>query len=130
MSYKRTDRISEEIKKEITGIIRGEVKDPRISPMFSVVRTEVTRDLRHAKVYISVLGSEEERTHTVEGLKRAAGYIRKELGTRLGIRYIPELHFVPDSSIEYSIEIAKKLEQIRQASENSTNPSSEDFTHD
>lgn len=114
MSYKRTDRIAEEIKKEISGIIRDAVKDPRIHPMFSVVRTEVTRDLRHAKVYVSVLGSEEERTHTVEGLKRAAGYIRKELGTRLGIRYIPELHFVSDASIEYSVEIAKKLEQIRQ----------------
>jgi len=117
MSYQRIDRISEEVKRELSDIIRNSVKDPRISPMFSVVKVETTRDLRHAKVYVSILGAAEDKENTIEGLKRASGFIRKELGNRLDIRYIPELHFVLDSSIEYSIEISKKLEELRQGRE-------------
>ncbi len=120
MSYQRSERISEEIRKEINAIIRNDVKDPRISILFSIIKTEVTKDLRHAKVYVSVLGTDDEKNQTIEGLKRASGYIRKELGSRIEIRYIPELHFVLDSSIEHSIEIAKKLEEIRKSQEEQT----------
>jgi len=112
MSYQRVERIAEEIKKDISRIIRDEVKDPRIAQMASITRVEVTKDLRYAKVYISVLGDEKEKSDTMEGLNRASGYIRKELGRGLKIRYIPELRFILDNSIEYSIEISKKIDEI------------------
>ncbi len=117
MRHQRLDRISEEIKKEISRIIREDVKDPRISPMVSILRVDVARDLRYAKVYVSVLGNEEEKTSTIEGLTRAAGFIRKELGRVLTIRYIPELSFVLDTSIEYSVDISKKIVEITREQE-------------
>jgi len=120
--HQRLDRISEEIKKEISRIIREDVKDPRISPMASILRVDVARDLRYAKVYVSVLGNEQEKTSTIEGLTRAAGFIRKELGRVLTIRYIPELSFMLDTSIEYSVDISKKIMEVtreqRNANEN------------
>jgi ribosome-binding factor A len=119
MSYQRIERISEEIKKKISRIIRDEVKDPRIARMASITRVEVTKDLHYAKVYISVLGSDKEKNDTIEGLTKASGYIRKQLGRELQIRYIPELHFILDTSIEYSIEIAKKINEIKKDWENS-----------
>jgi len=114
MSVQRTERLGEEIRKEISRILRDEVKDPRISTMASIVKVEVTRDLRYAKIYVSVLGSPEEAENTMEGLQSASGYIRRELGRCLQIRYIPQLNFVLDSSIEYSVEIAKKINEIKQ----------------
>lgn len=113
MAYHRIDRISEEIRKEISDIIRTEVKDPRIASMSTIIKAEVTKDLRHAKIYVSVLGSDEEKNSTIEGFKKASGYIRRELGTRMDIHYIPELHFELDTSIEYSIQISKKLDELR-----------------
>jgi ribosome-binding factor A len=112
MARYRIDRISEEIRKEISDIIRNEVKDPRIAQFSSVVRTEVTGDLRNAKIYISVLGNEEDRKMTIEGLEKASGFIRRELGKRLDIRHIPKLQFISDDSIEYSIEITKKINEL------------------
>jgi len=118
MAYYRINRISEEIRKEISDIIRTEVKDPRIAEMFSIVKTEVTGDLRYAKVYFSVLGTEEESRNTLDGLKNASGFIRRELGSRMDIRYIPELQFIPDHSIEYSVEISRKLNELHRNEEN------------
>ncbi len=118
MRHQRLDRISEEIKKEISRIVREDAKDPRISPMASILRVDVSRDLRHAKVYVSVLGGEQEKLSTIEGLTRAAGFIRKELGRVLTIRYIPELNFVLDTSIEYSVDISKKIMEINREQEN------------
>lgn len=112
MAYYRINRISEEIRKEISDIIRTEVKDPRIAEMSTVVKTEVTGDLRYAKVYVSVLGTEKENQDTLEGLKNAAGFIRRELGNRLEIRYTPELQFMADRSIEYSVEISRKINEL------------------
>jgi ribosome-binding factor A len=117
VAYYRMNRISEEIRKEISDIIRTEVKDPRIAEMFTIVKTEVTGDLRYAKVYVSVLGTEEQSKSTLEGLKKAAGFIRRELGSRLDIRYTPELQFVLDHSIEYSVEISRKLNELRKEEE-------------
>ncbi len=113
MARHRIDRINEEIRKDVIEIIRDHVKDPRISEMSTVTKVETTKDLRYAKVYVSVLGSEEERTNTIEGLKSATGFIRKELGSRLEIRYTPELQFVLDDSIAYSVEISRKLNELR-----------------
>jgi len=119
MTYQRVDRISEEIKKEVSRIIREEVKDPRIAHMTSITQVEVTRDLRYAKIYVSILGSDEQKNHTMEGLNRASGYIRKQLGRQIKIRYIPELQFILDNSIEYSIEISKKIDEIKKEWQNS-----------
>lgn len=113
----RLDRISEEIRKEVSSIIRNNVKDPRISDMATIVKVVTSSDLSTAKLYVSVLGSDEERESSMLGLKKAAGYIRKELGKRLNIRHIPDLVFILDKSIDYSIEIAKKLEEISKAGE-------------
>lgn len=118
MTYQRVDRISEEFKKIISRIIRDEVKDPRIAQMTSITQVQVSKDLRYAKVYVSVLGSEEQRKETMEGLNRASGYIRKQLGRQIKIRYTPELQFVLDKSIEYSVEISKKINEIKKGMEN------------
>ena len=112
MANFRINRISEEIRKEVSDIIRNEVNDPRIAQLSSVVKTEVAGDLRYAKIYISVLGSDEDRAATMEGLNKAAGFIRRELGHRLDIRYTPELKFISDHSIEYSVEISKKINEL------------------
>ncbi|MFU0801429.1 MAG: 30S ribosome-binding factor RbfA [Xylanivirga thermophila] len=117
MAYHRSDRIAGEIKKQVSKIINDDVKDPRISEMLSITRVEVTRDIRYAKIYVSVLGDEEEKNATIEGLENAKGYIRNELGHILKIRYTPELKFILDNSIEYSIDIAKKLAELKQGDE-------------
>lgn len=117
MRHQRIDRISEEVKKELSRIIREDVKDPRIGEMASILRVDVSGDLRHAKVYVSVLGDEEEKASTMEGLDRAAGFIRKELGQALSIRYIPELNFILDTSIEYSVDISKKIREVNRQQE-------------
>lgn len=117
MRNQRIDRIAEEIKRGLSRIIREDVKDPRISPMASILRVDVSGDLRHGKVYVSVFGNDEERDSTIEGLTKASGYIRRELGKALSIRYIPELHFVIDTSIEYSVDISKKIMEIKQSEE-------------
>ncbi|MBQ8555876.1 MAG: 30S ribosome-binding factor RbfA [Clostridia bacterium] len=108
MSYNRIDRISEEVRREVDRIIREELNDPRISGTFSVTRAEVTRDLRHAKIYVSVL-EDDKREGMVKALKSAAGYIRRALGQNIIIRYSPELTFVSDENIAYGVHIAKVL---------------------
>lgn len=112
MAYHRSERVAEEIKREISMIIRDDVKDPRISDMLSIVKVDASRDLSYAKVYVSVLGSDEEKEETIEGLKSASGFIRKELAAILQLRYVPELTFILDSSIEYSVHISKKIDEL------------------
>ncbi len=114
MAQYRINRISEEITREVSDIVRTEVKDPRISKLFSIVKTEVSGDLHYARIHFSVMGTEEERANTLKGLKKAAGFIRRELASRLNIRYTPELQFVPDQSIEYSVEISQKIKELHQ----------------
>ena len=109
--YHRTDRIAEEMKREISSIIR-ELKDPRIPALTSIIAVRVTKDLRYAKVFVSVLTDEEKKTAAVKGLNGAAGFIRKELGARIVLRATPELTFVGDSSIEYGAKINRILNEI------------------
>ena len=109
-SYQRTDRISEEIRREVDAIIRGELNDPRIDGTFSVTRADVTGDLRYAKIHISVLENE-KREDLMQALKNAKGYIRRSLGKRMIIRYTPELIFVSDRNIAYGVHIAKVLSE-------------------
>ena len=108
MSYNRIDRISEEVRREVDRIIREELSDPRIAGTFSVTHADVTRDLRHAKIYVSVL-EDDKREGMMKALKSAAGYIRRALGQNIIIRYSPELTFVSDENIAYGVHIAKVL---------------------
>jgi ribosome-binding factor A len=114
MSYQRANRIAEEIRRELSDILRNQVKDPRVTDMVSISKVEVSKDLRHAKIYISVLGDKDDKQKAMDGVERASGFIRKELGQRLGLRYVPEIRFTLDESIEYSIHIVKKIQELNQ----------------
>ena len=112
MSYQRIDRISEEVRREVDRIIREELSDPRIGGTFSVTRADVTRDLRYAKIYVSVL-EDDKREDLMKALKSASGYIRRALGKGILIRYAPELSFVSDQNIAYGVHIANVLQQAQ-----------------
>ena len=120
----KNNRINGEVLKAMTEIIGSEVKDPNVDPFVSVARVEVTPDLQFCKCYVSTLGSAEELEKTVEGLTRARGFIRTELAHRVNLRKTPEITFIPDRSMEYAIEMSKKidelLKQARSTSEGST----------
>lgn len=105
----RDNRISEELKKEISDILFQDIKDPDIG-FVSIIKADVSHDLRVAKVYYSVMGSEEVVEKTQKAMKRSAGFIRRELANRMSLRYTPELVFIYDTSIEHGIKIAKILE--------------------
>lgn len=111
-SIKNT-RINGEVQKELSMIIREEIKDPRIHAMTSVMAVEVTPDLKFAKIFISVYGSEQEKNETMEGLQSAAAYIRKILAKRMNLRNTPQLNFVLDTSIEYGVTMSQKIEDLK-----------------
>ena len=110
--FERTDRIASEIMREVERIIREDVSDPRTDCMFSVTHVDVTRDLRYAKVYISIY-EEEKRAPMMKALKSAAGFIRHNLGQRVQLRYTPELLFELDTTIEYGVHIASLINEVR-----------------
>ena len=110
-SVKNT-RINSEVLKELSRIISREIKDPRISPMTTVVAVEVAPDLKTCKAYISVLGSKEEQEDTLEGLRSAQGYIRRELTHSINLRNTPDIRFIPDQSIEYGVSMSEKIDRI------------------
>ena len=116
-SIKNT-RINMEVQRELSEIIRGGVKDPRIHPMTTVVSAEVTPELKFCKVYISVLGSEEAGKETIQGLKSAEGYIRRELARRVNLRNTPKLQFIFDQSIEYGVNMSHLIDQVAKADGN------------
>ena len=110
-SVKNT-RINGEVLKELSNIIRTEIKDPRINPMTSVVAVEVAPDLKTCKAYISVLGDEKSQQDTIKGLKSAEGYIRRELARTVNLRNTPEIRFILDQSIEYGINMSKLIDEV------------------
>ena len=110
-SIKNT-RINSEVMREISQIIRTELKDPRVSTMTSVTDVNVTTDLKYCTVYVSVLGGKEEADKTLEGLRKAGGFIRYELAHRLNLRNTPELKFVIDNSLEYGMKMDKLIDEI------------------
>lgn len=110
-SIKNT-RINGEVKRELSNIIRGEIKDPRINPLTSVVEVEVAPDLKTAKAYISVLGDEQSQKDTLAGLKSAEGYIRRALAKSINLRNTPEIRFVMDQSIEYGVNMSKLIDDV------------------
>ncbi|MBE5768819.1 MAG: 30S ribosome-binding factor RbfA [Clostridiales bacterium] len=107
-NYQRIDRISEEVRREVDRIIREELNDPRVAGTFSITRAEVTRDLRYAKIYVSVL-EDDKREGLIKALTSAAGYIRRSLSRGIIIRTAPQLQFVSDQNIAYGVHIAKVL---------------------
>ena len=109
--YKRSARLGELILAEVSDLIAREVKDPRIG-FVTFTRVEMSDDLRHAKVFVSIMGSASEKARTLKGLASATGYIRRHVGRVLALRYTPEITFLIDESLEHSAKIAQLLRQL------------------
>ena len=115
MANYRGGRINEEVKREISNIIRNEIKDPRLTAMVSVTDVKVTKDLRYAKVFVSIFGKDdEEKNNTFIALKNASGYIRKEIGQRINLRYNPQIKFEIDDSINYGMHIEELIQKVKE----------------
>jgi ribosome-binding factor A len=114
VEFSRNERVAEEIKKSASQIINNELKDPRISGLISVTKVVVTKDLRNARIFLSIYGGENEKQKVFEGIKNAEGFIRKELARRVRMKFVPEISFKIDESIEYGIHIHKLLEEIHE----------------
>lgn len=115
MANYRGGRINEEVRREISVIIRDEIKDPRMTAMVSITEVKVTKDLRYAKVFVSIYGkSEEEKKETFAALKSASGYIRKEVSQRMNLRNTPQMLFELDDSISYSMKIEELIEKVKE----------------
>ena len=112
MAKHRIDRISGEVKRIISDIIRNDLNDPRISMLTSVVAAEVTPDLRYAKVFVSVLGDAQAGKDSLDALNRAAGFVRSEIGKRIRLRHVPEIVFKYDASLEKGAHISKLLREV------------------
>ena len=112
-SIKNT-RINGEVQRELANIIRSGIKDPRINPLTSVVAVEVAPDLKTCRAFISVFGDEESQKATLEGLKSAEGYIRRELARTINLRNTPEIRFILDQSIEYGVNMSRMIDRVVQ----------------
>lgn len=108
----RPERIGEEIRGVLAQLFREEMKDPRVG-FVSIIKVEVARDMRVAKVYVSVLGDQTAKKNSLKGLESAAGYLRSELSQRMQIRYMPELRFLLDESIEHGVRISRLLAEAQ-----------------
>lgn len=124
MSKHRPNRLAETLKEEISQLIRVELKDPRIG-FVTLTSVDVADDLSHAKVYISVLGTEDEGTASLEALNRAAGFVRSEIGKRVRLRHVPSIVFKYDPSIQHGAHIAKLLKDVGVSGETSKEESHE-----
>ena len=113
MAGNRRARIDEEVRRALSAIISQEVKDDRLSQMTTITRAEVTTDLKYAKVYVSVYGSEEEKKQTMEALERASGFLRSKLASRIDLRRAPQLTFELDESVDHGLHIAELLDKVK-----------------
>jgi ribosome-binding factor A len=109
---RRTERLNHLLRQEITELLQREAKDPRLSAMVSVTRVSVSSDLRYAKVFISVLGTEEEKKGVLAGLHAASGFLRRGLSSRLSMRYTPELSFSYDDTMEQAGKVLQLIQQV------------------
>ena len=109
----RTERIAVEMKRVISDIIRTELKDPRIPVVTSVTRLKLAKDLKYAKVYISIYGNEAEKKAAMQAISASSGLIRYQIGQKMTIRTLPELNFALDESIEYGSYMAEKIASVR-----------------
>ncbi len=110
-SVKNT-RVNGEVQKVLAEIIRGELKDPRINPMTTVMAVEVAPDLKSCKAFISVLGDAQSQEDTLKGLNSAMGYIRTQLAKKINLRNTPEIKFIMDQSVEYGINMSKLIDEV------------------
>ena len=110
-SIKNT-RVNAEVQRELSNILRGGIKDPRVAPMTSVVAVEVAPDLKTCKAYISVFGDRKAQEDTLDGLRSAERYIRRELARTINMRNTPEIQFVLDQSIEYGMNMSRKIDEL------------------
>ena len=110
-SIKNT-RVNTEVQHELSNIIRGGIKDPRVAPMTSVVAVEVAPDLKTCKAYVSVFGDEKAQEDTLKGLQSAEGFIRRELARKMNMRNTPQITFVMDQSIAYGVAMSKKIDDV------------------
>ena len=106
-------KINDEVRRVLAQIISGGIKDPRISPMTSVLAVEVAPDLKTCKAWISVYGDEEKKAQTMEGLESAAGFVRGELARRINLRHTPQIKFIADDSIAYGVETSHRIDEVR-----------------
>ncbi len=111
--HRRADRVAEAIREEVATFLAEQAKDPRITRLVTVTGAQVTRDLRHAKVFVSVMGSETDRKATFEGLASVATHLRAHVGRALHLRLAPEIVFVADESVERAARIETLLSQIK-----------------
>tara|TARA_B100000749_G_C18342559_1_gene429673 strand:+ start:270 stop:686 length:417 start_codon:yes stop_codon:yes gene_type:complete len=109
---RRTQRVNELLRQEISLVLQHRLRDPRLSPLISVTRVDTAEDLRNAKVYVSILGSKAKKNDALDGLSSAAGYLRKELGDVLPLKHVPSLAFVLDESIERGDAILEVLDHL------------------
>ncbi|MEK6591212.1 MAG: 30S ribosome-binding factor RbfA, partial [Nitrospinota bacterium] len=112
MQFKRSERVSELMREEISSILMRELKDPRIG-FITLTRIELTQDLRNAKIFVSIMGGEDEKKNTMKGLESASGFIKWELRKRLRLKIIPEIIFKIDTSIEHSDKISRILGELK-----------------
>lgn len=108
----KNTRVNGEVQRVLAEIIRGEIKDPRISPLTSVVAVEVAPDLKSCKAWISVLGGDDAREATLQGLRSAEGFIRSRLAKTINLRNTPDITFVMDQSIEYGVNMSRKIAEV------------------
>ena len=108
----KNTRINGEVQRVLAEVIRGEIKDPRISPWTSVISVEVAPDLKSCKAWISVLGDEDAKNSTLEGLKSASGFIKRQLARTINLRNTPEITFIMDQSIEYGVTMSHKIDEV------------------
>ncbi len=111
----RIARINDEILMEVANIIRSEIKDPRVSDiMVSVIRVDTTSDLKYCKIFVSILGTDKVKDEALKGLKQSSGFIRKQIAQRINLRATPEIKFLLDDSLEYSIKMNSLMKQVRE----------------
>lgn len=108
----KSTRINSEVQRVLAEVIRGEIKDPRISPLTSVVAVEVAPDLKTCKAWISVLGNEQARKDTYAGLRSAEGFIKNQIARKINLRNTPEITFILDQSIEYGVNMSRKIDEV------------------
>ncbi|MEG1687601.1 MAG: 30S ribosome-binding factor RbfA [Angelakisella sp.] len=111
MANYKLQRLNEDVKRELADIFRS-LKDPRVDPLITIVKVELSGDQSYCKVYVSSMGGMEKAKETVKGLQSGAGYIRREIGLRVEMRRSPEFKFIADDSIEHSADIARKLSEL------------------
>lgn len=107
----RSDRVGDEIRKVVADLLQNRIKDPRLPAMASVTEVRVSRDLSHANIYVSVMGDDEEKKNCSAALNSAAGFIRREIGARVRLRSVPDIHIMVDDSIERGIRMSRLIDE-------------------